>query len=162
MTEDWFFQQVNRPLGPGMPRESDGLATSGVDGIFAIGTVRGVNDRWARLVEAFQPTEYELVILAKNYLDRMMEVGFCFRCDGMSILIFVAYVTYSSSDEWSGGAGCAPAPRAHAGAVCGPRERGAEQRRPLGARRNEGPGIGSATHAVAGRAGGPWTRSANI
>jgi len=84
MTEDWFFQQVNRPLGPGMPRESDGLATSGVEGVVAIGAVRGVNDRWARLVEAFQPTEYELVILGKHYLDEMMEVDFCYRCYGVS------------------------------------------------------------------------------
>ena len=74
-----FFSQVNRPLGPGMPEESAGLAPSGGPWC-AIGTVRGVNDRWARLVEGFRPTEYELVVLAKHYLDKIMDVDFFFRC----------------------------------------------------------------------------------
>jgi hypothetical protein len=42
--------------------------------------VRGVNDRWARLVEGFVPTEYELVVLAKHYLDEIMEIDLFWRC----------------------------------------------------------------------------------
>ena len=83
MSIDDFLDQVNRPLGPGMPEESAGLAPSGGAG-WAIGTVRGVNDRWARLVEGFQPTEYELVVLAKHYLDQSMDIDFVCRCYQMS------------------------------------------------------------------------------
>jgi hypothetical protein len=79
MTTDDFVNQLNRPLGPGMPEESAGLAPSGAPWL-AIGTVRGVNDRWARLVENFRPTEYELVVLAKHYLDESMDVDFFYRC----------------------------------------------------------------------------------
>jgi hypothetical protein len=76
MTTDGFLNQLNRPLGPGMPAESAGLGACGGIG----GGVRGVNDRWARLVEGFAPTEYELVVLAKHYLDMRMEVALIYRC----------------------------------------------------------------------------------
>jgi hypothetical protein len=62
-TDDSYelFSQVNRPLGPGKPEESAGLAPSGGsrNPIETDGGIRGVNDRWARLVEGFRPTEYE-------------------------------------------------------------------------------------------------------
>src|SRR5262245_10505490 len=76
MTTDDFVNQLNRPLGPGMPAESAGLGACWGIG----GGVRGVNDRWALLVEGFAPTEYELVVLAKHYLDVRMEVALIYRC----------------------------------------------------------------------------------
>jgi hypothetical protein len=76
MTTDDFLDQLNRPLGPGMPAQSAGLGACWGIG----GGVRGVNDRWALLVEGFAPTEYELVVLAKHYLDVRMEVALIYRC----------------------------------------------------------------------------------
>jgi hypothetical protein len=78
MTTNDFVNQLNRPLGPGMPEESAGLAPSGAPWL-PIGMVRGVNDRWACLVEGFRPTEYELVVLAKHYLDEIMNIDFFYR-----------------------------------------------------------------------------------
>jgi hypothetical protein len=80
---DDFFSEVNRPLGPGMPEESAGLAPSGRRVLIGTG-VRGVNDRWARLVEGFRPTEYELVVLAKHYLEEDSDITFMDRFYGMS------------------------------------------------------------------------------
>ena len=62
MTTDDFFDQINRPLGHGMPEEAAGVAPLGTP-VGAIGTVRGVNDRWASLVEGFHPTQHELLSL---------------------------------------------------------------------------------------------------
>jgi hypothetical protein len=79
MTPDEFFNQLDRPLGPDMPEESAGLGAWKGAGM-TIGMVRGVNDRWARLVEGFAPSEYELVVLAKHYLDVRMDVALISRC----------------------------------------------------------------------------------
>lgn len=79
MTPDEFFSQLDRPLGPDMPEESAGLGVWKGAGM-TIGTVRGVNDRWARLVEGFVPTEYELALLAKHYLDQIMDIDLFYRC----------------------------------------------------------------------------------
>jgi hypothetical protein len=79
MTADDWFDQLNRPLDPGMPEESAGLgAWSGTR--VTVGMVRGVNDRWARLAEGFVPTEYELAVLSKHYLDEIMEIDLFWRC----------------------------------------------------------------------------------
>jgi hypothetical protein len=81
-TEDIeFFSQVDRPLGPGFPKESSGLHAHGLPG-FALGVVGGVNDSSARLVEGFQPTEYELELLAQHYVDRINDMTLFQRCTG--------------------------------------------------------------------------------
>ena len=50
------------------PAESEGLGASG-DDRFIIGRTEGVHDDAARLVTDFQPTIYELEVLASHYLD---------------------------------------------------------------------------------------------
>jgi hypothetical protein len=73
--------RIRRTDGPsaGIPEESAGLEPIGA-GSLVIGSIRGVNDRWAHLVDGFLPTEYELVVLATHYLDRMMEIRLIGRC----------------------------------------------------------------------------------
>jgi len=79
MTTDDFVNQLNRPLGPGMPEESAGLGAWSGAGV-TIGMVRGIHDRWARLAAGFVPTEYELALLSKHYLDQIMDIDLFWRC----------------------------------------------------------------------------------
>ena len=53
-----------------MPVESEGQGAIAGGG-FVIGAVSGVNDESARLVEDFKPTQYELEVLARRYLDEI-------------------------------------------------------------------------------------------
>src|SRR5262249_36567326 len=50
------------------PAESEDLGV-GDGGVFALGVAPGVNDESARLVFDFQPTRYELGVLARHYID---------------------------------------------------------------------------------------------
>ena len=58
-----------------MPVESEGLGPLCVAG-WVVGAVGGVNDESACLVEHFKPTQYELGVLARHYLDEAREIEF--------------------------------------------------------------------------------------
>ncbi len=61
-----------------MAVESEGLGAIGGGG-FVVGRVSGVNDESAYLVEHFKPTQYELEVLARHYLDEAREIEFWSR-----------------------------------------------------------------------------------
>ena len=66
-----------------MPVESEGLGPIGAGG-FIIGRISGVNEESAYLVEHFKPTQYELEVLARHYLEEARMIEFDGRFLGMS------------------------------------------------------------------------------
>ncbi len=58
-----------------IPVESEGLGPIGGAG-WVIGVVGGVNDESACLVEHFKPTQYELEVLARHYLEEARNIEF--------------------------------------------------------------------------------------
>jgi len=58
-----------------MPVESEGLGPIGAGG-FIIGRISGVNEESAYLVEHFKPTQYELEVLARHYLEEARNIEF--------------------------------------------------------------------------------------
>ena len=57
------------------PAESEGLGAWG-NSSELVGVTRGVNDRWAHLVEGFTVTHDELAILAQHYFDEASALEF--------------------------------------------------------------------------------------
>ncbi len=61
-----------------LPEESEGLEAWG-DKQFVVGLTYGVNDEAARLVAGFEPTIYELEVLAKHYVEEANDIELFWR-----------------------------------------------------------------------------------
>jgi len=70
-------------MGKQMPVESEGLGAIRAGGSI-IGRISGVNDESACLVEHFKPTQYELEVLARHYLENARDIEFYGRFLGAS------------------------------------------------------------------------------
>ena len=65
---DWIDELPWEFVPNGYPPEA-----AGPGGPSLLAPVEGVNDSSARLVEGFEPTRYELEVLASHYMDRISE-----------------------------------------------------------------------------------------